>query len=82
VRRRGEDVVRVLEDRPARKERLLGDDHRAGLRRQQPVDAGDALELREGERRTQSDFEVDLGRNRSLLVQVGKRRFVRVRAAD
>ncbi|HEX3250262.1 MAG TPA: tyrosine--tRNA ligase [Pyrinomonadaceae bacterium] len=36
----------------------------------------------EGERRTQSDFEVDLGRNRSLLVQVGKRRFVRVRAAD
>jgi tyrosyl-tRNA synthetase len=36
----------------------------------------------EGERRTQSDFEVDLGRNQSLLVQVGKRRFVRVRAAD
>ena len=36
----------------------------------------------EGERRTQSDFEVDLSSDRSLLVQVGKRRFVRVRAAD
>jgi len=33
----------------------------------------------EGERRTQSDFEVDLNGERSLLVQVGKRRFVRVR---
>src|ERR1043166_2469576 len=36
----------------------------------------------EGERRTQSDFEVDLGSDRSFLVQVGKRRFVRVRATD
>jgi tyrosyl-tRNA synthetase len=33
----------------------------------------------EGERRTQSDFEVDLSADRSLLIQVGKRRFVRVR---
>ena len=33
----------------------------------------------EGERRTQTDFEVDLSNDRSLLVQVGKRRFVRVR---
>jgi tyrosyl-tRNA synthetase len=32
----------------------------------------------EGERRTQSDFEVDLAPDRSFLVQVGKRRFVRV----
>src|ERR1043166_2283156 len=36
----------------------------------------------EGERRTQSDFEIDLGSDRSFLVQVGKRRFVRVRATD
>lgn len=36
----------------------------------------------EGERRTQTDFEVDLSADRSFLVQVGKRRFVRVRAAD
>ena len=36
----------------------------------------------EGERRTQSDFEVDLNGDRSFLVQVGKRRFVRVRAAN
>jgi tyrosyl-tRNA synthetase len=36
----------------------------------------------EGERRTQNDFEVDLGPDRSFMVQVGKRRFVRVRAAD
>ncbi len=36
----------------------------------------------EGERRTQTDFEVDLNGERSFLVQVGKRRFVRVRAAD
>jgi len=36
----------------------------------------------EGERRTQSDFEVDLSAERLLLVQVGKRRFVRVRAAE
>ncbi len=36
----------------------------------------------EGARRTQNDFEVDLGADRSFLVQVGKRRFVRVRAAD
>ncbi len=33
----------------------------------------------EGERRTQTDFEVDLNGERSFLVQVGKRRFVRVR---
>jgi len=32
-----------------------------------------------GERRTQTDFEVDLSGERSFLVQVGKRRFVRVR---
>jgi len=36
----------------------------------------------EGERRTQTDFEVDLGGERSLLVQVGKRRFVKVRGTD
>jgi len=34
----------------------------------------------EGERRTQTDFEVDLSGDRSFLVQVGKRRFVRVRS--
>jgi tyrosyl-tRNA synthetase len=33
----------------------------------------------EGERRTQSDFEVEITAERSVLVQVGKRRFVRVR---
>lgn len=33
----------------------------------------------EGERRTQTDFGVDLTADRSLLLQVGKRRFVRVR---
>ncbi|HKY45554.1 MAG TPA: tyrosine--tRNA ligase [Pyrinomonadaceae bacterium] len=33
----------------------------------------------EGERRTQSDFEVDLIADRAFLIQVGKRRFVRVR---
>jgi len=33
----------------------------------------------EGERRTQNDFEVDLAADRSHLVQVGKRRFVRVK---
>ena len=33
----------------------------------------------EGERRTQSDFEVDLSNDHSLLIQVGKRRFVRVK---
>jgi tyrosyl-tRNA synthetase len=33
----------------------------------------------EGERRTQSDFEVNLIDDRAILVQVGKRRFVRVR---
>jgi tyrosyl-tRNA synthetase len=33
----------------------------------------------EGERRTQTDFGVDLAADRSLLLQVGKRRFVRVR---
>jgi tyrosyl-tRNA synthetase len=32
----------------------------------------------EGERRTQTDFEVDLSGDRSHLIQVGKRRFVRV----
>jgi len=36
----------------------------------------------DGERRTQTDFEVDLREDRSFLIQVGKRRFVRVRAAD
>jgi tyrosyl-tRNA synthetase len=36
----------------------------------------------EGERRTQSDLEVDLSGDRSFLIQVGKRKFVRVRAAD
>jgi tyrosyl-tRNA synthetase len=36
----------------------------------------------EGERRTQTDFEVDLSADRSFLVQVGKRRFVKVRAVD
>jgi len=34
----------------------------------------------EGERRTQTDFEVDLKSDQSVLVQVGKRKFVRVRA--
>lgn len=33
----------------------------------------------EGERRTQTDFEVSLSGERSFLVQLGKRRFVRVR---
>jgi tyrosyl-tRNA synthetase len=33
----------------------------------------------EGERRTQTDFEVELSGERSFVVQVGKRRFVRVR---
>jgi tyrosyl-tRNA synthetase len=33
----------------------------------------------DGERRTQSDFGVEIGADRSVLVQVGKRRFVRVR---
>jgi tyrosyl-tRNA synthetase len=33
----------------------------------------------DGERRTQNDFEVNLSPDRSILVQVGKRRFVRVR---
>jgi len=37
----------------------------------------------DGERRTQNDFEVNLSRpDSSVLIQVGKRRFVRVRAAD
>lgn len=35
----------------------------------------------EGERRTQNDFEVSLAADHSFLVQVGKRRFVRVRGA-
>jgi tyrosyl-tRNA synthetase len=34
----------------------------------------------DGERRTQSDFEIGLSPDRSFLIQVGKRRFVRVRA--
>jgi tyrosyl-tRNA synthetase len=33
----------------------------------------------EDERRTQTDFEVALAADHSLLIQVGKRRFVRVR---
>ena len=33
----------------------------------------------EGERRTQNDFEMNLSPDRSVLIQVGKRRFVRVR---
>ena len=32
----------------------------------------------DGERRTQNDFEVNLSADRSFLIQVGKRRFVRV----
>jgi len=37
----------------------------------------------DGDRRTQNDFEVNLSHpDRSVLIQVGKRRFVRVRAAD
>ena len=35
----------------------------------------------EGERRSQGDFEIDLTADRSFLVQVGKRRFVRVKGA-
>lgn len=35
----------------------------------------------EGERRTQGDFEVSLAADRAFLIQVGKRRFVRVRGA-
>ena len=34
----------------------------------------------DGERRTQTDFEVDVSGERSILIQVGKRRFVRVKA--
>jgi tyrosyl-tRNA synthetase len=34
----------------------------------------------DGERRSQTDFEVDLARDQSILIQVGKRRFVRVKA--
>jgi tyrosyl-tRNA synthetase len=33
----------------------------------------------DGERRTQTDFEVGINADRSVLVQVGKRRFVRIR---
>jgi tyrosyl-tRNA synthetase len=33
----------------------------------------------DGERRTQTDFEVGITADHSVLVQVGKRRFVRVR---
>jgi len=35
----------------------------------------------DGERRTQTDFEVGINADRSVLVQVGKRRFVRVRGS-
>ena len=35
----------------------------------------------DGERRTQSDFEVTLDEDHPILIQVGKRRFVRVRRA-
>ena len=35
----------------------------------------------EGERRTQSDFGMDLSADRTFLIQVGKRRFVRVRGS-
>jgi len=34
----------------------------------------------EGERRTQTDYEIDLKSDKSVLVQVGKRKFVRVKA--
>ncbi len=34
----------------------------------------------DGERRTQTDYEVGIGADKSVLVQVGKRRFVRVRS--
>ena len=33
----------------------------------------------DSERRTQSDFELSLGKDHAFLIQVGKRRFVRVR---
>ncbi|HWF87405.1 MAG TPA: S4 domain-containing protein, partial [Pyrinomonadaceae bacterium] len=33
----------------------------------------------DGERRTQTDFEVGISADHAVLVQVGKRRFVRVR---
>jgi len=33
----------------------------------------------DGERRAQSDFELNLNADQSLLIQVGKRRFVRVK---
>jgi tyrosyl-tRNA synthetase len=36
----------------------------------------------DGERRTQNDFEVNLTADHAFLIQVGKRRFVRVRATD
>jgi len=35
----------------------------------------------DGERRTQTDFEVNTSADRSLLIQVGKRKFVRVRGS-
>jgi tyrosyl-tRNA synthetase len=35
----------------------------------------------DSERRTQTDFEIDLSSDRALLIQVGKRRFVRVMGA-
>jgi tyrosyl-tRNA synthetase len=34
----------------------------------------------DGERRTQNDFEVGISTDRSVLVQVGKRKFLRVRS--
>ncbi|HET6972580.1 MAG TPA: tyrosine--tRNA ligase [Pyrinomonadaceae bacterium] len=33
----------------------------------------------DGERRTQTDFEIDLKSDKSVLIQVGKRKFIRVR---
>ena len=36
----------------------------------------------DGERRTQTDFEVSLSAAQSHLIQVGKRRFVRIKATD
>jgi tyrosyl-tRNA synthetase len=36
----------------------------------------------EGERRTQSDFEVDVKMDHAILIQVGKRRFMRVKGKE
>jgi tyrosyl-tRNA synthetase len=35
----------------------------------------------DGERRTQNDFEMNLSAEHSFLIQVGKRRFVRVKSS-